>query len=186
MRDDKGRFGAGNNFGRGRPVGSGKQHVKEMTWGALERVVKLLFTMPEAELVQWIKDNQGDLSRAEKVFLETKTTKDLKHLNHLLDRIIGKPTYAVPDGVGSDDELAEALAILEAEESGEEFDDAQEQEEEEEKVLAASEKKKSNSQFIKDKQKQHLNAIKHKEKMKAKRRQQRKLGKESKNVRRKK
>ena len=116
MRDENGRFTSGNNFGKGRPKGSGKKHIKEMTWDAMNRVVQLLFTMPDAELVQWVKDNGKDLSRAEKIFLNNKNVNKLEHLNSLLDRIIGKATYAQPDALNTDDDLDAALEALEIEE----------------------------------------------------------------------
>lgn len=191
MRDDNGRFGAGNNFGKGRPKGSGKKHVKEMTWQALERVVKLLFTMSEPELLQWLKENKSNLSRAEKVFLMDKHSQDLKHLNQLLDRIIGKPTFAMPDLDDGDDELAHALAVLEAQESGEEYENESEDdyESDPDDVLDQPSEEKpaqQKNEFIASKQKQSFGAIEHKKKLKEKRRQARKLAKDKRNGRRRK
>lgn len=117
MRDKNGRFSSGNSFGQGRPKGSGKKHVKEMTWEALNRVVQLLFTIPEGDLVKWVKENSHQLSRAEKVFLENTNSTDLKHLNNLLDRVIGKPTFNIPEAENDEEEdLIEALQELEEEE----------------------------------------------------------------------
>lgn len=184
-RDSRGRFAPGNKIGKGRPVGSGKQHVKEMTWDALTRVVRLLFTMPEGELVEWISENRNSLSRAELVFLKNENSQDLKHLNGLLDRVIGKATYAEPETEGGDDDLLDALEILEAEEMGDVIEMY-----EEEEIEEAKEVKKlsppSMPKALKEKKVKTPEQKKKKEAARNKRKLQRKINKGNKNVRRRK
>lgn len=69
-RDDSGRFGPGNKFGKGRPVGSGKAYAKDIIWEKLNRLVDLVFAMPDDEFTRWVEMNKGSLSRAEMIFLK--------------------------------------------------------------------------------------------------------------------
>lgn len=182
-RDSRGRFAPGNKIGKGRPVGSGKQHVKEMTWDALTRVVRLLFTMPEGELVAWIKENQKSLSRAELVFLKNENSKDLKHLNGLLDRVIGKATFAEEEGNSGDDELLDALEILEAEEMGDVIE--MHPEDEIEEVVEVKKLASPPKSFVEQKRAKTPEQKKKKESVRNKRKLQKKINR-GKNVRRKK
>lgn len=71
----------------GRPKGS-KGIYKDMCWDSIGKVVKLVFHTPEPELVEWVKENVKELSRAEKVFLEK--SKDIETLKWLIERVCGK------------------------------------------------------------------------------------------------
>lgn len=92
MRDEDGRFGKGNKLGRGRPVGSGKGYVKDLTWDAVNRIADRIFNMPEKDMRAWISANEDQLSLAEKIYFNAVTDdrQALRVTELLLDRIIGK------------------------------------------------------------------------------------------------
>lgn len=84
----------------GRPKGSGKYHIRDMCWESINRVVQLVFATPEPEMVAYIKKNMSKLSRAEKVFLDK--SKDIRTLELLMDRVIGRPTQIIAEAEKGD------------------------------------------------------------------------------------
>lgn len=74
----------------GRPKGSPGKRARALGWKFVAEVFERLFIDTEADLLKWIAANKHKMSRAEKVFL--KHSEDLKHLNSLLDRVVGVPT----------------------------------------------------------------------------------------------
>ena len=191
MRNSKGQFAPGNTFGKGRPNGSGKKHIKELMWGNMNRVAMALFGMTDAEFAQWFKDNQGEMTRAEKVFLKTlmkDSNTSFAHLKDFIDKYVGKTGFAPPDDDRDEgDPLDEALAILEAEELGIPVEEFMAQEEA--RSTDSEEKEEAPepppNDFMERKlTKNDRGAIEHKKKQKEKRRQKRKLGRVKRNGKR--
>lgn len=87
-RDDKGRFLPGNSLGKGRVPGSFKIQMRNMAWESINKIAKMIFTMPNKELEIFIKKNQDNLTRAEMAYLNA--SHDIKAIECILDRILGK------------------------------------------------------------------------------------------------
>jgi len=87
-RDAKGRFLQGNSGGNGRPANASKGITKDLTWDAINRIAWLIMALPEKEFLEWVEMNGSKLSRLERVYLNK--SKDIRVLESLLDRIIGK------------------------------------------------------------------------------------------------
>lgn len=113
MRSDDGKFGKGNDYGRGRPVGSGKLVVKDLTWQSINRIADMIFNMPEREMRAWVKENESELTLAEKIYFNAVTDErtQLRVVELLLDRIIGK-YFAIDSEITERNPLIERLYTL--------------------------------------------------------------------------
>jgi len=72
---------------KGRPKGS-KSMYKDMCWGSIGKIVKLVFHKTEPQMLKWIEENPGDLSRAETVLL--RESNDVETIKYLITRVCGK------------------------------------------------------------------------------------------------
>lgn len=72
---------------KGRPKGS-KSMYKDMCWDSIGKVTRLIFNMPEHELVAWVKEHHKELSRAEKVILDK--SKNIDVIWYLIERVCGR------------------------------------------------------------------------------------------------
>ncbi|MBK8202074.1 MAG: hypothetical protein IPK68_07070 [Bdellovibrionales bacterium] len=122
MRNDDGTFSRGNKYaaGHGRPEGAGKSHLKEMCWASVEKIARLVFQMPEAEMKLWVDQNKNTLSLAERLYIDE--AQNIAVIESLLDRIVGK-TLKIEGDIVERDSLIERLHTISPESLEAEIDE---------------------------------------------------------------